>query len=845
MYGGSIVRRNGQFNHNDSAGLRPITFGTIGLRILHFRNGRRVIATSAKAWLRGAPLLCTLAFIAASAQAEDAPVSFNRDIRQILSNNCFKCHGPDEEIRDTLPRLDLFVTATTPNDDGVAPFTPGNPDASEAYQRIVSDNPNEVMPPPDSGKTLNEAEKDLIRRWIEQGAQYETHWSYSAPIRPAIPTVKNTQWPRSDLDRIVLSRLEQEGLTPSPQAEPATLFRRVHLDLIGLPPTPEATAEFIENPTAENFEQTVDALLASPAYGEHWARVWLDLARYADSKGYEADRARTMWPYRDWVIRAFNDDMPYDQFTREQLAGDLLDNPTRDQLIATAFHRNTPTNDEGGTDDEEFRVAAVVDRVNTTMQVWMGTTMACVQCHTHKYDPISHREYYQFFALLNQTKDADTYPIESPVLPLYEPGQADKLAYFEEKLKEAQEAFDTAKTALESAPEEAKAEHEAALELAEKRKKSAEDILNKFKESIPNLPILEDLPQDEHRTTRRMVRGSFLNLAEEVEPGTPAAFPPIPKDAPMNRLGLAEWLMADENPLTARVAVNRHWERFFGIGIVETAEEFGTQGELPSNQDLLDWLAVEFRESGWSFKKLCKTIVMSATYQQDSTVTPDLWERDQYNRLLARGPRFRLTAEMIRDQALAIGGLLSDAMYGPPVMPYQPDGIWQVVYNGDPWKLSDGDDRYRRGLYTFWRRSSPYPSMMTFDATSREVCVSRRLRTNTPLQALVTLNDPVYVEAAQGLARRMYEADDRHARHAIAYGFYRATARDPRREELSTLVDLFDRNFTRLQDDLDAATKLASDPLPLEGEDVDVPRLAALTVVGNVLLNMDEVLTKE
>ncbi len=790
-------------------------------------------------------LFAALIALSAHALAQDETISFNRDIRQILSNNCFKCHGPDEEIRDTLPRLDLSTTATAPNTDGIAPFVPGDPDQSEAYGRIASDDSNKRMPPPDSGKTLTDREKELVRRWIEQGAKYETHWSYTAPTTPAIPSVKNEAWPNSDLDRIVLARLEQERLEPAPQADPATLYRRIHLDLTGLPPTPKAAQAFANDPSPEAFERAVDDLLASPAYGEHWARVWLDLARYADSKGYEADRARTMWPYRDWVIRALNDDMPYDQFTREQLAGDLLDNPTRDQRIATAFHRNTATNDEGGTDDEEFRVAAVVDRVNTTMQVWMGTTMACVQCHTHKYDPISHREYYQFFALFNQTADADTFPVESPVLPLHEEDQERKYSHFKEQLEKAEEALEAMKSSVTPASDEDAGDHEKALEKAEKRKKFAEDILNKFNESAPQLPVLEELPEDDQRVTRRMIRGSFLNQAEEVSPGTPAAFHLVPDNAPLNRLGVAEWLMADENPLTARVAVNRYWERFFGIGIVETAEEFGTQGELPSNQAVLDWLAVEFRESGWSFKSLCKTIVMSATYQQDSTITPESWERDQYNRLLARGPRFRLSAETIRDQALSISGLLSDEMYGPPVMPYQPDGTWQVVYNGDPWKLSEGENKYRRGLYTFWRRSSPYPSMMSFDATSREVCVSRRLRTNTPLQALVTLNDPVYVEAAQGLARRMYDANPNSAKKAITYGFYRATAREPQHAELATLVDLFEENLDRYREDTDAATKLATEPLPLNRANAEVARLAALTVVGNVLLNMDEVLTKE
>jgi hypothetical protein len=488
-----------------------------------------------------------------------------------------------------------------------------------------------------------------------------------------------------------------------------------------------------------------------------------------------------MWPYRDWVIDALNADMPFDQFTIEQLAGDLLPEPSRQQVVAAAFHRNTMQNDEGGTDDEEFRVAAVVDRVNTTMQVWMGVTIGCCQCHSHKYDPLAHREYYQLFAFFNQTADADR-PDQEPTIAVGADAKDGKL------------------------------------------------------------PIMKELPVDQRRTTHILTRGSFLNPGEAVEPGTPQVFPPFPVDAPRNRLGLARWLVDRRNPLTARVAANRLWEELFGAGIVLTSEDFGSQGMLPSHPELLDWLAAEFMDHGWALKHLAKTMVMSATYRQSSRITPEKLRVDPENRLLSRGPRHRLSAEQIRDQALCVSGLLSRKMHGPSVMPPQPDGVWAVVYNSDQWKTSAGEDRYRRGLYTFWRRTSPYPSAMALDATSRETCTIRRIRTNTPVAAFALLNDPAYVEAAQSLARKIVEQGGDAATKAT-HGFRRVLGRAPSRVELDRLITLFHEQQQHFEQDADAALKMATEPLGPAPEAAVIADLAAWTVVSNVLLNLDETLS--
>lgn len=782
--------------------------------------------------------------VSMTALAQDV-VSYNSDIRQILSNNCFKCHGPDARARKGRPQLDSFDTATEKWRSGNAPIVPGDADASEMIRRVTSDNPAYRMPPPEESDALTPVEIAALRAWIAQGAEYEKHWSYIAPVRPELPEVQDRRWPRNPIDDFVLARLEREGLEPSPEADKFTLVRRVYLDVTGLPPTPDELKRWTRRWNNRTYEALVDELLASPRYGERWAQLWLDIARYADSRGYEKDDLRTIWPYRDWVIRALNADMPYDQFTIEQLAGDLLPNPTQDQYVATAFHRNTMNNDEGGTDDEEWRVAAVIDRVNTTYQAWMGTTMMCAQCHTHKYDPIEQTEYYESYAFFNQTADSDKQD-EQPTLALAEPEKVARWEELKPQYASLKEEVDRVRKALEA---EGLADEDRAKLEAEKSELDAKfSPVKKEKEEldkeIPVIPIFRELPPEEQRETRIFTRGSFLSTGDEVSPDTPGAFPPFPDAFPRNRLGFAKWLMAPENPLTARVAVNRHWEQFFGTGLVATPEEWGTQGEPPSHPELLDWLAVEFRETGWSLKQLCKLIVMSATYRQSSAVTPALLERDVNNRLLARGPRFRLPAETVRDAALAAGGLLSEKMYGPSVKPPQPEGVWNVVYSSYKWETSGGEDAHRRGIYTFVRRTTPYPSMITFDGSSREVCTIRRVRTNTPLQALVTLNDPVYLEAAQALGRDVLTEGGRSTEKKVRYAFESALARPPSEAELERVVALFEQESLRFAAEPDAALALATDPIGPAPDGADVAELAAWTTVANVLLNLDEFLTK-
>jgi hypothetical protein len=641
--------------------------------------------------------------------------------------------------------------------------------------------------------------------------------------------VKNAAWAKSDIDRFVLSRLEKEGWSPSPSADRARLLRRVSLDLTGIPPTSAEVDAFLADKSPQAYEKSVDRLLASPRYGEHWAAWWLDLARYADTQGYEKDNRRTIWRYRDWVIRALNQDLPFDQFTVEQIAGDMLDNPTIDQRIATAFHRNTMTNTEGGTDDEEFRVAAVVDRVNTTFQVWMATTMNCCQCHSHKYDPFTQREYYRFFALLDQTEDADRNN-EAPTIRTPTAEQAKQRQQLQSKL-------DAAKSELAAAGDDAKKKEEINKQVAdlEKQLKAVR---------ITTTPIMRQLPPDRQRKTHFMIRGSFLSKGDEVRPGLPLVLPPLEEGQPMNRLGMAHWLVSRENPLTARVLANRFWEQLFGTGLVQTSEDFGTQGDLPTHPELLDHLAVSLMEDGWSMKRLLKRIAMSSTYRQSARVSPELLEKDPLNRLLARGPRVRLSAEQLRDQALAASGLLHEKLGGPSVMPPQPAAIWQVVYSGDRWTTATGSDRYRRALYTFWRRTSPYPSMTTFDAPSREFCVVRRIRTNTPLQALVALNDPAFVEAAQALARKAVAEGGESAKDRVAFAFRRCLARSPSEKEIVRLVSLLDTELEHYRSDAVAARAMATDPLGPLPANADAAELAAWTVVANVILNLDETITK-
>jgi len=781
---------------------------------------------------------------AAGRTSGGAAVDYIRDVRPILSNNCFACHGPDDKTRKGWLRLDL-------QDEAVAVLSPGKPQESELLRRVSSSDAEEVMPPVKTGRRLSPREIDILRRWIAQGAPYAPHWAYRKPTLPPLPAVQAPpHFPiRNPIDAFILYRLQQEGLTPQPEADRYALARRVALDLTGLPPTVEEAEAFVRDPAPDAYERYVDRLLAKPAYGEHWARFWLDLARYADSAGYADDPPRTIWKYRDYVIASFNANKPFDRFTLEQLAGDLLleeegyvpqgqplnldeawrlPPPALEMLVATAFHRNTMTNNEGGTNDEEFRNVAVVDRVNTTFTVWMATSIGCAQCHTHKYDPISQKEYFQVFAFFNNTADADR-PDESPVLPFWTEELLQKKRSLQEQIRKLEEQLRGKK------PDELPAERQR----LEALKKQANAI-----RPLTTVPILQELRGSQRRTTRIQHRGNFQDLGEAVSEGTPAVFHPFSPQWPKNRLGFARWLLSPDNPLTARVIANRFWEQIFGVGIVRTSEEFGIQGELPVHPELLDWLALELQKD-WNIKRFLKLLVTSSTYRQAVRVTPELYERDPDNRLLARGPRVRLTAEMVRDQALFAAGLLSSKMFGPSVKPPQPNlGVTAAFGGRIDWETSTGEDRYRRGVYTTWRRSNPYPSMVMFDAPNREVCTVRRGQTNTPLQALVTMNDPVYVEAAQALARRTIQEGGATPQAKAAYAFRRCLIRPPTEAEVQRLVALYHQAREGFAKDPSRAARLASEPLGPLPPGIDPVEAAAWTTVANVLLNLDEMFLK-
>ena len=933
-------------------------------------------------------------FSTASVLAEK--IDFNSQIKSLLSNRCIACHGPDEEHREAGLRLDTFEGATR-DLDGYSAIVPGNPGESEILFRVTLDKGDaELMPPKGRGEQLSKEEVDLLTEWIRQGAKFDKHWSYKPLVRKEVPQSGHP------VDYFIKKRLDKEGRTPSPETDRRTLARRVSLDLIGLPPTLEDLNAFLSDQDADAYGNFIDRLLARPEFGEHWARMWLDLARYADSAGYADDRPRTIWAYRDYVIRAFNDNLPFDQFTIEQLAGDLLPEPSESQLVATAFHRNTQTNNEGGTNDEEFRNVAVVDRVNTTFATWMGTTMACAQCHTHKYDPITHHEYFQVFDVFNQTEDADRRD-ESPILELKDQSvtqrkdalrkqmEAQEKRIVELKANASNKPIETKKREGElrtqyvrvtnlvrqgflhlaeveifangenlarsgkasqistgfdgpahlaidgnadgdynkksvthtakadnpwleidlgspqpinrivvhnrtdggtagrikefqilalnenkepnwvrrvkqtpnpkyevslplrfenfsKAMKEAVARYETASEPSEisVARKKLEELKKRFNGiKGPTVPILRERHGDKRRNTFVHLRGSYLSHGDQVHAGFPTALFDAPQvaEAP-NRLDFAKWIMDPKNPLTPRVTANRFWEKIFGIGLVSTSEEFGSQGELPSHPELLDWLATEMLSLKWDVKAFIKLLVTSRTYRQSSHVTDEMAANDPLNRLLGRGPRVRLSAEMVRDQALAVSGLLSSKMYGSPVNPPQPDmGLKAAFGGGIDWKTSSGEDRYRRGIYTTWRRSNPYPSMAAFDAPNREVCTVRRGSTNTPLQALVTMNDPVYIETAQSLARRMITSGKTPSQW-IARGFEICLSRSPDPRESDRLVRLYEQVKAEYVKDSGLAEKMATDPIGPAPDDLSVVDLAALTVAGNVLLNLDEMLMK-
>jgi len=869
-------------------------------------------------------------------------IDYNTQVKPILNKKCITCHGgvKREAKFSLLFRQEALAVA----ESGNKAIIPGDAQHSELIRRINLSDPEERMPY--KKEPLTKEEIEILTQWINEGAEWGDHWAYVAVEKQLVP--ERNSWTKNEIDPFIYQKIKEQKLDPSPETDKATLLRRVSLDLIGLPASESLAKKFLSNENPITYQSLVDSLLASPHFGERWAAVWMDLARYADTKGYERDDSRSIWRYRDWLIRAFNKDMPYDQFVTEQLAGDLLDNPTDDQYVATAFHRNTMTNDEGGTENEEFRTSAVLDRVNTTWEAMMGTTFACVQCHSHPYDPFRHDEYYKFVAFFNNTRDEDTYA-DYPLLKHYKKEDSTELAHLvdwiqsnqsEQKANEVYRFLKTGQPAINSLQADKFINSELSdtkwlvfrnhaisrlknIELTKKNRliyryqsglpggiwiihldSSAGPVLktiavestkgkwttssfdfdsvhgvhdlyftysnnnlktpeangmmfdwfyfdnrwdeqdSKFSEKFwqlintnaPTTPIMVENTASLKRQTHVFERGNWLVHGEQVEPAVPHTLNAFPENAPPNRLGLAKWMTDPKNPLTSRTIVNRVWEQIFGIGLVETVEDLGTQGIPPTHPELLDHLSWKLMHKyNWSFKKLIREIVLSATYRQDSKNTPEHLEKDPLNIYLARSPRVRLSAEQLRDQALAVSGLLSEKMYGPSVMPYQPDGIWKSPWNGQDWKKSEGDDQYRRAIYTYWKRTAPYPSMMTFDGASREVCTARRIRTNTPLQALVTLNDSVYVEASYQLARQMRSKNSLNDQ--LAFGYESATGQKINKEKLVILERLYS---TALKEYQDGNIKLVSS----QTQKTELPETKALAMVATAILNLDEFVTK-
>ncbi|MCO6454845.1 MAG: PSD1 domain-containing protein [Pirellulaceae bacterium] len=836
--------------------------------------------------------LAPAALTADAARAEDA-LDFNRDIRPILSENCFYCHGQDGNKRQADLRLDVRDVAV---DHGA--LVPGDAGASELVQRIRSNDADLLMPPPDSNRRLSDQQKAMLERWIGEGAAYADHWAYVAPVRPPLPPVERTEWVRSPIDLFVLARLEAAGLQPSPEADRATLIRRLSFDLIGLPPTPAEVDAFLADERPGAYERLVDRLLASPHYGERMALAWLDAARYADSNGFQQDGDTWQWLWRDWVVRALNEDLPFDQFTIWQLAGDLLPDATIDQRIASGFNRNHLLNGEGGAIPEEQRFVILFDRIDTTATTWLGLTMACAQCHDHKYDPLTQRDYYRMLDGFNRLPESGTPQFFSsrirlapPLLELPTAENQARIAQFEARIAEAdikareladaayagwREAVRGAGAAIDGLglPDELatiarKAEGErtdderARLESG-LRKHFDDKVRAALAGKLPPVQQLEDLKKqlaayradqiprvmimsDERpRETHVLERGEYLKPLEKVAFGTPEFLPPLAADAPPNRLGLARWLVAPEHPLTARVQVNRIWQHFFGAGIVKTSEDFGVQSEYPLHRELLDWLAVEFQHRGWSVKTMHRLVVTSATYRQSSRATPERLASDGENRFVWRSSRFRLPAMLLRDTALASSGLLDRRIGGQPVYPYQPDDVWEplaITKERDfTYPASKGRDLYRRSLYTFWRRTVSPANM--FDASNRQTCRVRLATTSTPLHALTTLNDPTWVEAARVLAEQgLRSADDLDGR--LTYVWRRVLGRTPAPRDLELLRRSYEKQLAVFAAEPAAAAEFLSVGAAARDPSLDAATHAALTAVCLAILNLDEAVTRE
>jgi hypothetical protein len=841
-------------------------------------------------------LLAVLAW-AVPGRAADMTVDYLRDVKPILAQHCYACHGVEKQ-RSGL-RLDTAVRALAGGNSGAA-IVPGKSSASRLIQAVTGQNDVKLMPPKEP--RLEAKEIALLKAWIDQGAKApaneaeqkpgsKSHWSFIPPRRAEPPAVKNKNWVRNPIDAFVLARLEKMGLAPAPEADKITLIRRLHLDLIGLPPSPKEVDDFLADTRPDAYERVVDRLLASPHYGERMARLWLDVARYADSNGFNIDAPRVLWPWRDWVIDAFNRDLPFDQFTIEQLAGDLLPNATREQKIATGFHRNTLLNQEGGIDLEQFRNEYVVDRVNTTGSAWLGLTVGCAQCHDHKFDPITQQEYYQLFAFFNSSDELALELPTSDDLRRRREYQA-KLAELEKQrdlLDGTTEAgfiawednlTTEAKLAL---PEEIKAIMIVARQSREPPQtkrlrdyyRSVEQVrfavgtitgttpiqqasqvsalqerqavARKITQHEKSAPKINSTLVMQERKTPRMshvhLGGDFLRKGRIVTPGVPAVLPPLrgePKGP--TRLDFARWLIDPAHPLTSRVAVNRYWQHFFGLGLVETENDFGTQGTPPTHPELLDWLACEFVAERWSVKSLHRLIVTSAAYRQASRHRPEQLEVDARNRLLARQNRLRLDAEIIRDSALTASGLLSRTIGGPGVFPPQPEGVYAFTQLKREWKTSTGADRYRRGMYTFFWRSAPHPGLTVFDAPESTTTCTRRNRSNTPLQALTLLNDEGFLECAQALARRVLSEPSGSDAERIRHAFRLALARSPSERESTRLARLLERQRASFAQSPDDAKKLTPAKLP---PGIEAKEYAAWTMLARVLLNLDEFITRE
>jgi hypothetical protein len=798
---------------------------------------------------RLASLLLVLSAAVPARGGDGAKVDFNRDVRPILSNHCYACHGPDRGKRKAGLRLDRKADASKALRGGASVVVPGSLVKSTLWRRVGSADETERMPPAHFGKPLSVGQRSILRSWIEQGAAWREHWAYLSPKRPAQPAVRERTWPRNGLDHFILARLERQGLAPSPEADRATLIRRVTLDLTGLPPSPAEVDAFVVDKSPNAYDKVVNRLLGSPHFGERWAQHWLDLARYADTNGYHIDNHRDMWKWREWVVGAFNANLPFDRFTVEQLAGDLLPNPTLGQKIASGFNRNTMVNFEGGADPDEYHTKYVIDRVTTTATVWLGTTIGCAECHDHKYDPFTQREFYRLYAFFNNVpergldgqKDNPVPSIRVPTRSYRERKAAlrkQRLA-LDERLRRA-----VSKAMPDCDVDDLPAGVLAALDKEEKQLQRAEAALES---GLPSVMVMEEMPRP--RDTFVLVRGNFQHKGEKVTPGVPGVLARLPRGMKADRLALAKWLVRPDHPLTARVTVNRYWEQLFGTGLVKTGEDFGSQGDWPSHPELLDWLATEFVANGWDVKAFLKTLVTSATYRQSSRVMRLHLAKDPENRLLARGARFRLPAEAVRDNALAVSGLLNRKLGGPSVRPYQPPGLWEQLafggaFSSQTYVQSSGPDLYRRGLYTYWKRSLPHPTLVTFDAPNREVCTDRRPRTNTPLQALVLLNDPIYVECARVLGQRVLRESGADTSARLTYAFKLCTARPPRPAELPILRALYEKQRLRYGRDRAAALRLVGVGESPRPADLDVAELAAWTAVGNVLLNLDETITK-